>query len=368
MSTTGGGALSFLNQGTAPSASSNTTTSSTSLPSWYTDYTAQILNSAAQFAAQPYQTYSGPRIAAQDQNTEDAYNSAPGIAQTASDTTADAQGMVGQGMAQNNPLAAAQPYLNNGTNPTYNTVQSYMNPYNTDVTNAIATAANTNFNNNTMPALQSSIIGAGNITGSSTEGTNLMENAEQQNEQNINNTQAAALQSGYTGALTAAQAGAQNSLTAAGTAANANTAQANTSLAAGTDFSNIGTQGTANNIAASTNENTLGQQNQGYNQSNLNLAYQDYLNQLNYPLTGISEMQGALSGIQVPSGTTTSSYGTGVNGANGSAQGSTTSPLASVFGTSVGTAANTASPTNGTAAVTTANNPTGNPFLSTTLP
>jgi hypothetical protein len=368
MSTTGGGALSFLNQGTAPSASSNTTTSSTSLPSWYTDYTAQILNTAAQFAAQPYQTYSGPRIAAQTSQTQDAYNAAPGVQASADAAAAGAQSGIQQGFDENNPLAAAQPYLNNGTNPTYNTVQSYMNPYNTDVTNAIATAANTNFNNNTLPALQSSIIGAGNITGSSTEGTNLMENAEQQNEQNINNTQAAALQSGYTGALTAAQAGAQNSLTAAGTAANANTAQANTAINAGTAASNVGTQQTANDIAAQTNENTLGQQSQGYNQSNLNLAYQDYLNQLNYPLTGISEMQGALSGIQIPSGTTTSSYGTGVNGGNGSAQGSTTSPLASLFGTGVGTAANTASPTNETGTVTTANNPTGNPFLSTTLP
>jgi len=352
------GALSFLNQGTTPSANSSTTTSSTSLPSWYTDYTAQILNTAAQFAAQPYQTYSGPRIAAQTSQTQDAYNAAPGVQGVADSAAGSAQGDISAGASENNPLAAAQPYLNNGTDPTYNTVQSYMNPYNTDVTNAIATAANTNFNNNTMPALQSSIIGAGNITGSSTEGTNLMENAEQQNEQNINNTQAAALQSGYNGSLTAAQAGAQNSLTAAGTAANANTAQANTNINAGTAASNVGTQQTANDIAAQTNENTLGQQSQGYNQSNLNLAYQDYLNQLNYPLTGISEMQGALSGIQVPSGSTSSTYGTGLAGSTG------TSPLGTILGTTTGTAA---SATGGTP-TTTASNPTGNPFLSTTLP
>jgi hypothetical protein len=339
------GALSFLNQGTAPSASSNYSQSSTQLPSWYTDYTQQILNTAAQFAAQPYQTYQGPRIAAQDQNTENAYSAAPGIANTASGTNTTAQNLIQQGANQNNPLGAAQPYLNQGTDPTYNTVQNYMNPYNTDVTNAIATAGNTNFNQNTLPALQSSIIGAGNITGSSTEGTNLIENAEQQNNQNITNAQAAALQSGYTGSLNAAQQGNANALTAGQTAANANTAQANTSINAGTAASNAGTQATANELAASNNENTLGQQNQGYNQSNLNLAYQDYLNQLNYPLTRVSEMQGALSGIQVPSATVNYNYGTGVGGGNGSAQGSTTSPLASLFGTGVGAAAGAAGST-----------------------
>lgn len=339
MSTTGGGALAFLNQGNAPSASSNYSQSETQLPSWYTDYTSQILNKAAQFAAQPYQTYQGPRIAAQGDLTQDAYSAAPGIGTTASGTTQAAQNLVQQGASQNNPLAAAQPYLNNGTTPTYDTVQNYMNPYNEDVTNAIATAGNTNFQNNTLPQMQSSIIGAGNITGNSTEGANLLENAEQQNEQNITNAQSAALQSGYQGSQSAAQSGAANALTAANTAGNLNSQGANTAISAGTALSGVGASGTNQQLAANANENTLGQQNQGYNQSNLNLAYQDYLNQLNYPMTQASAMQGALSGIQVPGATVNYNYGNGINGANGSAQTTGASPLQSIFGTGLGTAA-----------------------------
>jgi|HubBroStandDraft_5_1064220.scaffolds.fasta_scaffold75398_2 hypothetical protein len=337
MSTTGGGALAFLNQGTAPSASSNYSQSSTQLPSWYTDYTQQILNTAAQFAAQPYQTYGGPRIAQQDPNTEAAYGQVGALPGTAAGNTQASSNLIQGAAGNNNPLAAAQPYLNAGTDPTYNTVQNYQNPYNQDVTNAIAQAGNTNFQNNVLPTLQSSIIGAGNITGSSTEGANLIQNSELQNEQAISQAQSQALQSGYNGSLSAAQAGNANALTAAGQAASANENQTAAGINAGSALSSVGTQGNANQIAAIGAENTLGQQNQGYNQSNLNLAYNDFLQQQQYPLTQAADMQSALSGIQVPTAQVNYGYGTGVGGANGSATtGSTTSPLSQLFGTAAG--------------------------------
>ena len=393
------GALQFLNQGTSPSASSNYSQSSTQLPSWYTDYTSQILNKAAQFAAQPYQTYQGPRVAQQSNLTQDAYSAAPAISQTAAGTTQAAGNLIQAGASSNNPLgaaqpylsagasdinssvapgqgglSAAQPYLNSAATPTYDTVQNYMNPYNTAVTNAIATAGNTNFNNNTLPALESGIIGSGNITGSSTEGTNLMENAEQQNNQNITNAQAAALQSGYAGSQTAAsnaaalqaqlgstagalgtaeqsaQQNAGNSLANIGNASGQlNSAGTQNAINAGSALSGVGASGTQQQLATNQNENALGLQNQGYDQSNLNLAYQDYLNQLNYPMTQASAMQGALSGIQIPSAQVNYQYGTGLPSS------SQNSPLSTLFG-----------PATNAAASQTGNNNT--PPLSTTSP
>lgn len=345
MSTTGGGALAFLNQGTAPSASSNYSQSSTQLPSWYTDYTQQILDRAAQFAAQPYQTYGGPRIATQDPNSVNAEQQSGGLPASAGASTQAAQNLIQGAAGNNNPLSVAQPYLNQGTNPTYNTVGNYLNPYNQNVTDAIAQAGNTNFQNNVMPQLQSSIIGAGNITGSSTEGTNLIENAAKQNEQNITQAQASALQQGYTGSLSAAQAGNANALTAAGQAATANEAQTAAGINAGAATSNVGTQGVNNQIAGINTENTLGQQNQGYNQSNLNLAYNDFLQQQQYPLTQMTNLQAGLQGVQVPTGQVNYNYGTGVGGGNGSAtSGTTTSPLSSIFGTAAGVNAGNLAP------------------------
>jgi hypothetical protein len=388
MSSTGGGALGFLTTGTTPGQSQQESESSTALPSWYTDYTQQILNSAAQYAAQPYQAYQGPRIASQSGLTNDAYGEATPLSGTATAGTQAAQNLVQQGANQNNPLGTAQPdlnqgasmingsvapgtgglsaaqsYLNSAANPTYNTVQNYMNPYNQDVTSAIANAANTNFNNYTLPALQSSVIGSGNITGNSTQGANLLENAEQQNEQNITNAQSQALQSGYAGAQSAAQAGATTQAGLANTAGQLGTQQQTAQQNAGTDIANIGatagnlnatgaqtaitaggalqnvnSAGTTNNINAINAQNTLGQQDQGYTQANENLAYQDFENQLNYPLTQASAMQGALAGVQVP--TTTTNYGasTGTPATIGN------SPLVTAAGALSGLGASTTPP------------------------
>jgi hypothetical protein len=312
-----------------------------------------------------------------------------GLPATASSNTQAASNLINQGASQNNPLgaaqpymsagagdinssvapgqgglSAAQPYLNSAATPTYDTVNNYMNPYNQDVTGAIANAANTNFNNYTLPSLQSSIIGGGNITGSSTEGANLIENAAQQNEQNITNAQSAALQSGYQGSQTAAsnaaalqaqlgstagslgtaeqsaQQSAGNSLANIGNAeGQLNSAGTQNAINAGANLSNVGTQGMTNQINSINAENTLGEQNQGYNQSNLNLAYQDFLNQQQYPLTMASDMQSALSGIQIPQAQVNYQYGTGLAGTTG------TSPLGTLLGTGTGLSEQHAAPT-----------------------
>lgn len=321
MSTTGG-ALGFLTNGTTPGQSQQESESFSTLPAWYTNYTQQILNTAAQFAAQPYQAYQGPRIAGQTGLTNDAYSEASPLSSTATSGTQAASNLLNQGVGQvkssvapgQGGLSAAQPYLNQADQSTANTVQSYMNPYNKNVTDAIAQAGNTNFQNYTLPQLQSSIIGAGNITGNSTEGANLLENAAQQNENNITQAQAGALQSGYAGSQTAAQTDAARQASLAGTAGQLGTQQQTAEQNAGTDVINAGgalqginTQGLNNNISAIGTQNTLGQQQQGYTQANENLAYQDFLNQKNYPLTQAAAMQGALSGVQVP--TTTTNYG-----------------------------------------------------------
>lgn len=380
--------LSSFLTGVTPGANQQESESSTSLPSWYTDYTQQILNTAAQFAAQPYQTYQGPRIAGQSDLTNDAYTGAAPLSATATAGTQAASNLVNQGASSSNPLgtaqpqltqganlvagsvapgqgglSAAQPYLNSAATPTYDTVQNYMNPYNEDVTNAIANAGTTNFQNNTLPQMQSNIIGAGNITGSSTEGTNLLENAEQQNNQNITNAQSAALQQGYAGSQTAAQAGASTEAGLASTAGGLGTAAQTAQQNAGTDIANIGAtagnlnstgaqnqitaggalsnisaNGTNSNINALNAENTLGEQDQGYTQANENLAYNDFENQLNYPLTQASAMQGALAGITVPSTTTNYGASTGTPATIGN------SPLVTAAGALSGLSASTTPP------------------------
>lgn len=384
-SSTGGGALSFLSSGVTPGQSQQESESSSQLPSWYENYTQQILNKASQFANQPYQAYQGPRIAGQDSLTTGAYGEAAPLNTQATAGTQAAQNLVTQNLSQNNPLGNAQPYLNQGagdinasvgsgqgglaaaqgylssaSNPTYNTVQSYMNPYNQNVTDAIAQAGATNFNNNIMPALQSSFIGAGNITGGNTEEANLANQAALNEQQAVSQAQSQALQSGYSNSQAAATADANRQATLAGTAGQLGTQQQTAQQNAGTDLinagvsagnlnsqgvntgiagagalSNINTQGLANQTSAINTQNALGQQNQGYTQANENLAYQDFQNQLNYPITQAGVMQSALSGIQIPTSTVNYGASTGTPATIGN------SPIQSITGALTGLSAST---------------------------
>jgi hypothetical protein len=365
---TQGGALGFLTSGTTPGQTQQESESTSSLPSWYTDYTQQILNSAAQWSAAGYQPYQGPQVAAQSALTNSAANASTGVAPAATANNQAASNLISQGMGTVNSavapgqggLSAASPYLNSAATPTSSTVQNYMNPYNQDVTNAIAAAGASNFQNNIMPALTSSIVGGGNITGASTEGAQLAQNAAMGEEQAVSGAQSQALQSGYTGALGAATNEAQIQAGLAGTAGGLGTAQqtaienaGTAGINAGVAQGNIGALNTNENIAGEQNQNMFGQQEQGETQANYNTALANFQAQNNFPLTADAAMQGALSGIQIPTSTTNygastgtpatignspiQTFGGALSGYNASTTPNSTPPLTATYNPATGT-------------------------------
>jgi hypothetical protein len=360
---TQGGALGFLTSGTTPGQTQQESQSTSALPSWYTDYTQQILNSAAQWNAAGYQPYQGPQVAAQSALTNQAAGESANVAPTATANNNTASNLISQGVGTVNSaiapgqggLSAATPFLNSAATPTSQTVQNYMNPYNTDVTNAIAAAGASNFQNNVMPALTSGIVGAGNITGASTEGAQLENNAAMGEEQAVSGAQSQALQSGYTGSLGAAtneaqiEAGLGSTAGALGTAEQTAIENAgSTGINAGVAQGNVGALNTNENIAGEQNENTFGNQQQGETQANYNTALANFQAQNNFPLTGAAAMQGALSGIQVPTSTTNYGASTGTPATIGN------SPVQTVAGALSNYGANS---TPGTAPLTATYNP-----------
>jgi hypothetical protein len=328
MGATSQGALGFLSNSQTPGQSQQESESSSSLPSWYTDYTQQYLNSVAQWANSGYQAYQGPQVAAQSGLSTGAANASALNGASANSTTQAAQNLVGQGVNQvkasvapgQGGLSAASPYLNSAAVPTSSTVQSYMNPYNANVTNAIAQAGQQNFQNNIMPALQSSIIGAGNITGNSTEGANLIQNAALNEQQAVSQAQSGALQQGYAGSLGAAGQEAQIQAGLAGTAGNLGTQEQTAQQNAGTDVinagatsANIGASNVQQQIASEQNMNAFGNQQQANTQANYDAAKANFTAQNQFPLVAAGAEQSALSGLQVPSTTTNYGASTGTN-------------------------------------------------------
>jgi len=239
------GVASFLNNGQANPMVTTGSETTSQLPTWYTQYANNILNSAAQYANQGAPIFPGQQVAGQTADTQQSYQQMRDLAGTYGGLASQGAGVVGnvasqvagggalntaspyinqaadttnQAIAGANPLAAASPYLNSAAEGAAPNINSYLNPYTQDVVQNIGTQATENLQNNLLPALQSAFTssgGGGHYGGnpqsdpSSTVGNTQEGFAEQQLGRNVaqdtQKQQQAALQSGYGQALSAAQ-------------------------------------------------------------------------------------------------------------------------------------------------------------------
>ncbi len=258
-----------------------------------------------------------------------------------------------------NAASAAQPWLNQAGSYQSQAVQagsplgiqSYMSPYTDSVVRGIQDQANLNWNQNIMPGLNDKFVGSGQY--GSGRNAQVLGQAAGNFQTGLSANVANALQSGYgmagsqaaqqaallsglggqslTGANTAA--GAQSSQianllnqgTAAGTAAqqqatnlqNAGTqlgnlaaTQAGQQTAAGTALGNLGSQAASTNLAQNQALQGAGQQQQQLNQSNLDLAKQDWMSQVNWPKEQTQYLNQIIRGLPQSSLTTSSSLQT----------------------------------------------------------
>lgn len=207
-----------LLQGAAMPAIDTAQTQSTQAPSWYTDYLQNIAQTgtnaaqSAQFAGvTPLQQQSYDLASANVGNYQPDLNTANGdLGQVGNYNAATAGAGALQSALGQNATGAAQPYLNSAANPTYNTVQNYMNPYTQDVVSQIGDLAQQNIMQNVAPQANAGIVGSGQF--GSQRGAQALGQTLANYGQQTTAAQTGALQTGYTQAMTAAQA--QNSLNA----------------------------------------------------------------------------------------------------------------------------------------------------------
>lgn len=136
----------------------------------------------------------------------------------------------------NSGLTAAQSYLGNANKTSVNDISSYMNPYTSNVTDMIAKLGARNLSESLLPAVSDSFVKAGQFGG--TRMGEFGSRALRDTQDSILNQQNAALQSGYTQALTSANADLNRQAQLASTAGQLGTAGqttlANLGSAAGT--------------------------------------------------------------------------------------------------------------------------------------
>lgn len=252
------------------------TISQTVMPSWYTNYAQQVLSNQQAVSSQPYQAYSGPRVAgftgAQQQGFDMTKSAAAagqgalGQAQTQLNATAGRSGLgaaqpyltaaggmssvnaaqpaLGQSAslaaASVNPLGMqmAQPYLTAASGTSVDNIDTYMNPYMDSVLNRIGELGNRTLQEQILPGITDQMIGAGQFGG--TRQAEMMGRAVRDAMGEISAQQSAALQSGWNTAQSAAANDLSRFAGLAGTAGQLGTAQQGALASAASQFGNLG--------------------------------------------------------------------------------------------------------------------------------
>lgn len=233
----------------------NTTQTETVLPEWYTQYAKDILSKATAATAQPYSAYGAPRIAGFSPEQEQAFSGFK------------------SSMGSYQPyIQAASQGLQRGTGSftAPGVANQYMNPYTQNVVSGIGSAAGRNLYENLLPAVNRTFIGGGTFGGSRSQEFTARAvrdaNAAALSEQNK------AMKEGYESGM-----------------GQFNTEQ-NRLITASPYMAALGSQAQTQGNLDLAGLEQIGSQRQQLGQRSADLAYQDFLNQQQYPYEQVQKL------------------------------------------------------------------------------
>lgn len=268
--------------------------STTSLPSWYQKWLNQTLGKASSVANEPYQTYGAPRIAPTSADTTAAYDKTrSGIGAY----TPQLQQGIGYTAGAGGPFDQSE----------FNT---YMNPYVTGVVDRIGELAGRNLGENLLPQVNDSFIRSGQF-GSSRNADFTLRALRDTNESALA-AQNQALAQSHDSAMSAYGQGRDRMLNA------------------GNQLGSLAQLGQGMGLTDASALQAIGQSQEDKTQQSLNLGYQDFLEQRDYPRNQVDWFSSILRGYNP--GTTTTSTSTGPANQSQLAP----NPLSSLAGTALG--------------------------------
>lgn len=300
--------LDFLFQGQPPASVTTYGTATTGLPQWLSDYTQGLVTKANSIAGEPYQAYGGPRVAGftQDQtNAFDATRDAQGIWQPSYNA---GQGAI-QGAMEMNPLSQAQPYMNQAGQTSYSQAGNYMNPYQDAVVDRMGDLAARQLREKLIPAIGDDFTKAG-MYGSSRQ-TREVGNALRDTQESVLAQQSQLMNQGYQQSMQNASTD-MNRFGNLGQLAGQLTSQQQQNLGSlGYNAGVLGQLGQSSALKDAAALEGIGTTQQNLTQQNLNTAYNDFLEQRQYPWTQISNMNNAIRGMPYQTSTTSTNTAPG---------------------------------------------------------
>lgn len=288
----------FLFNGQAPKSTTTYGTTTANLPQWYSDFQQGIAAKGNAIASQPYQPYGAPRIAGFTQDQSNSFNlTRNGMGAESNSIYNNMKNATRVGNAAD-ALGDASPYLQKAGQNSYDVVNNYMNPYNDAVTSRIAQLGARNLQENLMPAINSDFIRAGQY--GSTGMMNEVGKSLRDTQESVLAQQAQVLQQGYDSAMS----NAGNDMTRFGQIGQTVGNLSNTDSQMQLDANRVaGALGTIAQDARYKDINAIGSVGdrvQDMNQSNLDMAYQDFVNQRDYQANQLGWLNNLIKGYQMP--------------------------------------------------------------------
>ena len=260
-------------------------TQTSTAPGFYTDYLSGLASNATNAANNAQYVGATPL-------QEQAFQNVAGAGAAFKPTLDAAGNTLGAAAGSSSPLSAANPYLAQATSDVGATASGLMNPYMTNVVNAIGDAGQRNIQQNLAPGAVSGAVGSGQF--GSKRGAEVLGQTMSNADRDILNAQASALGTGYNTALQTALGEKQVANTAGSTAANAASAGQQNLTQAGSALGNLAQTNQNLNLNDVNALSTLGAQQQTIEQ-----------NKQLFPLNNLSTLSGVLRGYNVPTSTTT---------------------------------------------------------------
>jgi hypothetical protein len=292
--------MNFLTQGNPlPSSTSSLTTQQ--VPQYLSDYLYNLMSGAYSAAQQEYKPYEGPRIAGFTDPQQAAFQASQQAATAYQPQLQAAQQTAAQG-AGLNTLTAAKPYFDQASQTLPSTIQNYMNPYQKNVIETMGSEAQRQLKEKILPAIGDQFTRAGQY-GSSRQ-QEIAQRGVRDIASDLESNIGKQLAQGYTTAGTQAQADLQR-LASVGQAAGTlvGSQEANAANLANIQ-AGIAQKQQALGLTGAAAQEAVGAQQQQLNQKNLDLAYQDFLTQTQYPEQQLGFLSNIVRGLPSGGGTT----------------------------------------------------------------
>ena len=300
------GVLDFLFEGRPPASINTYGTTVENIPKWMSDYTQGLIGRANAIAAEGYTPYGGPRIAGFTPDQMQAFDMVRGNVGSWQPGMQYAAGLT-QAAGGTNPLNVAAPFLAKSAAEFPTEAGRYMDPYIGHVLNRQEELSNRNLRENIIPAMQDAFVGAGSFGGDRM--VDISSRIARDTAEGLQGQQLGALSDAYRNAGVLFGQDAQRQLQTGMTAGNLAGDTGDIQLRAADSMGALNEALQQMQFRDATGMEAIGRQGQQQTQQSLDLAYQDFLRQQNYPREMIDWMSSTIRGIPHATATQTTETG-----------------------------------------------------------